>query len=286
VRRAAGHVIGPQRPGHGGGRVARAGRGEREHVAPRHVADVHEVAALAAVFEDPRGDAVLQAGAEYRGHPGVGRVPGHPRAVHVVVPQRHRGPAGEPGPVGRQVLLRDLAGGVGVARVQGGVLAHGRPGQGQTAPRAARLENAGLEVGSGPGERPDGAVAGAFVGAFPVHHHRRGEHQPGHAPAAHGVQQHRRPRHVHVGVQRQVGERHAQSHHRRQMADRVHAVESVLHGGGVTDVGHAKIRFVRDIRRFSIVYGGAERVQAADLMPGLRQRLHHMGSDESRRSRH
>ena len=283
VRGPAGDVVRPLRAG---GYSARIGRVERQYVAVRHVADVHEVAALAAVLEDSRRDAVLQARAEDRGHSRVGRVPRHPRAVHVVVPQRHGGAAGQPRPVRRQVLLRQLARRVGVPRVQGGVLAHRRPRQRRIAARAARLEYARFQVGCGPGKRPHAAVTRAFVGALAVDHHGRGENETGHLPASHGVEQHRGAGHVDVRVEREVGQRHAEPDHGGQVTHGVHAVERVVHRGRVTNVPHAKIAFVRDIRGPAIVDRGAQRVEAADLMPGRRHGLHHMGSDEPRRSSH
>jgi hypothetical protein len=70
------------------------------------------------------------------------------------------------------------------------------------------------------------------------------------------------------------------------VAHRVDTFERVVHGTRVTDVRHAKLEIVRDIGRLAVVHSGAERVKAADLISGPRHGLHHMGSDEPRRSGH
>ena len=117
ARGAAAHVVGAQ-----GARPARDTRSggclDGGDGGGGDVADVDEVASLGAVLEDPRRAAGLQGGAEERGDPGVRRVAGHPGAVHVVVAQRYRLAFGRPGPGAGEVLLRDLGGGVDVARLE------------------------------------------------------------------------------------------------------------------------------------------------------------------------
>ena len=196
VRGAAGHVVGAQRPR----RNAPAGRGQGQDVAVGHVADVHEVAALAAVFEDPGRHAVLQRGAEDRGHSRVRRVARHPGAVHVVVAQRDGRAAGHPRPVGRQVLLGQLARRVGVTRVQ------------RRRPRRTVAEDscdpqAGQRGSNTPASRSaaargsgrTGPCSGHSYAALAVDDHRGGQHQPRHALPRHRGEQDRRPGHVDVG---------------------------------------------------------------------------------------
>ena len=159
VRLPAGHVVAAQRPF---SRAAAAGpttsptvgptagnRLESEQVGPGHVADVHEVAALAAILEHPRRHAVLQAGAEDRGHARVGGVARHPRAVHVVVAQPDRDAASEPGPARSQVLLRHLARGVFgvwlVVRQSGGCGGRTLLFRGLETGRSTRLAMGGLD---------------------------------------------------------------------------------------------------------------------------------------------
>jgi hypothetical protein len=64
-------------------------------------------------------------------------------------------------------------------------------------------------------------VAGAAVGALPVHDHRAGQDQPGDAAAGHPGQQHRGAQIVAGHVLRQVGQVHAQAHHRGVVHDDV-----------------------------------------------------------------
>ena len=97
ARGAAAYVVGAQRawPDRG---IASCDRLGRSHGGGGNVADVDEVPPLRPVLEDPRRAAGRQGGTEERRHPGVRRVAGHPRAVHVVIAQRHRLPLGHPGP--------------------------------------------------------------------------------------------------------------------------------------------------------------------------------------------
>jgi hypothetical protein len=237
---------------------------EGEQVGPGHVADVDEVTPLAAVLEYPRRDPVLQAGPEDGGDPGVGGVPRHPGAVDVVVPEPDRGPAGHPGPARRQVFLRHLAGGVGVARIERRVLGDRGRGQRLRALRAARLEAPRVQVGRITGARPHAAVRGAVVGSLAVDDHRRGHDQPRHAVPAHGLEQDRGPRDVHVRVDGQVRQVHAEADHGGLVADRVDPGEGLAHRRRVTHVTDDQV--VGQARRPAVVDGGGERIQAADLM--------------------
>ena len=117
----------------------------RRDVGAGDVVDVHEVAHLAAVLVDLRRLAALERRAEHRGDAGVRRVPGHPRAVDVVVPQRDGRRIRLAHPRRGVVLLGELAGGVRAARVEPGVLVDERPRQGGPAGRAVVLEVAGVE---------------------------------------------------------------------------------------------------------------------------------------------
>ena len=104
-------------------------RVDREQVGARDVVDVHEVAHLAAVLEDPRRLARLERGAEDRCDAGVRGVARHARAVDVVVPQPDGARPGLPGPRQRVVLLGQLARRIAAARVQPRVLRHELPGR-------------------------------------------------------------------------------------------------------------------------------------------------------------
>ena len=79
-------------PGGPAGDVERAslgiGAGERDHARPRDVTHMDEVAQLLAVLEHLRWTARRDLRGKDRRDARVGRVPGHPRAVDVVVPQR------------------------------------------------------------------------------------------------------------------------------------------------------------------------------------------------------
>jgi hypothetical protein len=288
VRLAARDVIAPQPAAHGAasgpiGVVDRqVGRLEGEQVGPRHVADVHEIATLAAVFEDPRRSPVLQAGAEDRGDPGVRGVARHPGAVHVVVAEPDRGPAGHPRPARRQVLLRDLARRVGVARVERGVLGDRRRGQRLRAPRAARLEAPRGQVGRITGRGPDPAVRGAVVGALAVDDHRRGHHQARDAAAAHRLQQDRGPRDVDVRVDRQVRQVHAEADHGGLVADRVHPGQRLVHRTTVAHVADDQVG--RQAVRPARVDGGGEGIQPAHLVTRGPEGLGDLRPDEPGRA--
>ena len=159
-------------------------RPQRQHVGPGHVGDVHEVAHLRAVLEDPRRLAALERRAEHRGDAGVRRVLRHPRPVDVVVAQRDRRRAGLPRPRGGVVLLRDLAGGVAAARVEPGVLVDQLPVQRATAVGTGAVELPGLQ-----GRRP--RVAPAAGGRAPGRRSGPRRRRPSTRPAPAGR---RRPR--------------------------------------------------------------------------------------------
>src|SRR5690606_11516568 len=102
-----------------------------------------------------------EGGAEEGSDTGVRGVTGHPGAVHVVVAQGRRRPAGAAGPGGGQVLLGQFRRGVYVAGVGRGVLADQAGAQALPALRAGRLEPARVEIGGGPWSWPYGPVPGA-----------------------------------------------------------------------------------------------------------------------------
>ena len=242
---------------------------------------MNEVAPLLAVLVDLRRPASLERGPEDRRHPRVRRVPRHPGAVDVVVPQRDRGPAGHPGPGSGQMLLGELAGRVGVAGVQRGVLGDGGHGEGRRAPRAAGLEPGRLQIAHLPRGRPDPAVPGAVVGAFPVDHHGRGQHQAGHAAAAHGLEQHRGPGHVDVGVGGQIGQVDAEADQGGLVAHDVRARHRPADRVGVTDVPHRQLEVVRQVIGPPGVHGRGQRVQALDLVARRPHDIDCVGADET-----
>jgi hypothetical protein len=141
ARGAAAHVVGAQRARLDRG-IASCERLNRGDGGAGNVADVHEVPSLGPVLEDTRRAAGRKRGTEERRHPGVRRVAGHPRAVHVVIAQRHRLPRGHPGPRSGQVLLRDLGVGVDVARPERRLFQHQFRQQRLAAVLTARLEPA------------------------------------------------------------------------------------------------------------------------------------------------
>jgi len=279
VRFAAGHVVAAQ-----AGRYGGTGRLEGAQVSQGHVGDMDEVAALAAVLEHLGRRAVLQAGPEDRGHARVRSVSRHARTVHVVVPQAHRVAAGQPGPVRRQVLLGDLARGVGVARVQRRVLGHCGRGQRARAPRAAGLEQSGRQVRLIARGGLDAAVRRAVVRALAIDHHRRGQHQPADIVAAHRLQQHGGAGDVHVGVGRQVGQVHAQADDRGLMTDGVDTVKRLVHRPLVADV--ADHERPAEVVRPAGVHRRGQRVETTHLMARGQQGLRDVGSDEPRRTSH
>src|SRR6185437_10216974 len=83
-----------------------------------------------------------------------------------------------------------------------------------------------------------------------------------------------------------VGKRDTQSDHGGQVAHRVDAVERVVGGRAVADVRDNKLGFFGDVAGPAVVHRGAERIEAADLVPRRRQRLHHVGSNEPGRPGH
>ena len=135
----------------------RAGRGERGEVGRAATSrDVDEVAALAAVLEDPGRPAGLQRRAEDRRDPGVRGVARHPGPVDVVVAQGDHGAAGlrgprpRPGAPGRAWSRRRRCAGRAARPRRPAPASSGAPQRGQ-----ARLEPAGGQVGDSRG-RPGG----------------------------------------------------------------------------------------------------------------------------------
>ena len=152
---------------------------EGGHVGPSDVAHVDEVAALAAVLEDPRRLAASQGGHEEAGHTGVGGVDRAPRPVDVVVAQRDD----------RHVatrVRRPCTGALGGAwwrrRRCAGRRARPRPltlgDQSPPHARAGRLELPAAQPLGRAWAGTDRAAARAAVGALAVDHHAAGQHQP------------------------------------------------------------------------------------------------------------
>ncbi len=164
------------------------------------------------------------------------------------------------------MLLGELAGRVGVARIHRGVLGDGRGDQRLPALRAARLELPGGQVVAGPRGRPDAAMAGAVVGALAVHHHGGREHQALDAGLAHGVQQRGRAGDVHVAVAGQVRQVDPETDQRGLVAYHVHAVQGPGDRARVTDVRHDHVRVIGDVGGHAVVHGRRERVKAAHLV--------------------
>ena len=150
------------------------------------VVDVHEVAHLPAVLEDPRRLAALERRAEHRGHPGVRRVPRHPRAVDVVVAQRDHEPPPACAPRPRRSAPARPC-----WRRSGCAGRAGRPRR--PAPSRAAPPQTGQWFSKSPASRSTGArgggtcrpVLGAGVAALAVDHHRRRQHQPVDAGVVH-----------------------------------------------------------------------------------------------------
>ena len=203
VRFAAGDVVGAQASGLAGPPVLAPCY--RRQVRRRDIRDVHEVAPLRAVLEYSRRLARFERGPEYGRYARVWSVPGHPRSVDVVVPQRHHLAAGQACPDSRELFLRDLADRVGIARVQRRGLGHRHRAQLAAAPRAQRLEPGSGQVLLGSPRRAYRAVLRAVVAALAVDHHRGGKDQPGYLAPPHLRQQHRGAGHVDIAVGRQVG---------------------------------------------------------------------------------
>ncbi len=255
-------------------------------VRPGHVVNVDEVPQLPPVLEDLRRPAAFQRGPEDRRDTRVGRVPRHPRAVHVVIAERDRRPAGHPRPDGRQVLLGDLAGRVRAARVERRVLGHRGRREPAGAFRAARLEPAVAQVAGAPRRGTDPPVPGAVVGALPVHDHRRGEHEPPDPAAAHRLEQHRGAGDVDVGICRQVRHVDAEADQGGLVTHHVGARHGPADRPGVADVGHGQVEAVREVTRRPGMHGGSQRVHAPDLMAGGAQGIDGVGADEACRPGH
>ncbi len=186
-----------------------------------------EVPPLATVLEHPRCRTALQRGPEQRGDTGVGGVTRHPGPVHVVVAQRGHPPADGPRPREGQVLLRELGGGVDVARIKRGVLGHQAGGERLTALWAGRFEASRRQVGHRARPRPYGTVLRALVASFSVDHHRTRQHQAPYPGLGHAGQQHRGTQVVAAHVGGGVGEVLAEPDHRRLMADGVHTPQGL-----------------------------------------------------------
>ena len=224
---------------------------DREDVGPRDIVDVHEVAHLAPVLEDPRRPAGFERGAKDRGDPRVGGVARHPRAVDVVIPQPDRPRLCLSCPGERVVLLGDLARGVAAPRVQPGVLGDEFPGQRSITVGAVVLEVAGVQRRLAAWGRRLMTVLAARVAPLAVDDHRAGEDEGVHAPLVHRREQCRRAEVVVAGVRREVGHGHPGPHHRGLVAHDIDTVEqvgplgciayvdpvNVLRGGGCGPVG-------------------------------------------------
>jgi hypothetical protein len=182
------------------------------------------------------------------------------------------------------VLLRDLARGVGVARVKRRVLGHGRRGERLRALRAARLETAGGQVAGLAGQRPDPAVRRAVVGAFAVDDHRRREDQPRYAVAAHGLEQHRGTRDVDVRVRGQVGKVHAEPDQGGLVAHRVHPRQGLVHHRRVAHVADHEL--IADALRPAAMDGRGQGIKAAHLMAGRLHGFRDMRPDKTGRACH
>jgi hypothetical protein len=211
---AAGHV---EHPGH------RRGRLQRQQVGAGDVADVDEVAALAAVLQHLWCPPGREGAAEDGRDPGVGGVAGHPRAVDVVVAQRrdHRPARGHRHQ--RQLLLMQLGGGVDAARVGHHILGHWQRLQVPTATGAGRLEPARFQSRWRSRAGADRTMLEAPVATLAVDHHRAGQQQPV-DPAGTPVQRAQQPRGsqgVVAHVVHHVAQVAAQPDHGRLVADRL-----------------------------------------------------------------
>ena len=270
ARRAARDVVG-----------ARLGV-EREQVGAGDVADVHEVAPLAAVLEHARRGAGGQRGPEDARHPGVGRVAGHPRTVDVVVAQRRHGGAGLAGERGAQVLLGELGRRVDVAGVGGRVLGHRLRLERRAAVRAGRLEAAAVEVGGRARRRAHHAVLRAGVAALAVDDHARSQHQPaGEAAGGERLEQHRGAEVVVGDVVGDVADVGSETDHRRLVADGGDAGHRAGDRAGVADVALDPLCARVHVLRPLAVGGGQQHVQHAHLVAGLEQRVDHVRADEA-----
>ena len=183
------------------------------------------------------GSPALERGAEHRRDAGVRRVAGHPRR------RRRCGSAARP-PRQRRlahprrgvVLLGDLAGGVGRARLEPRVLVDQGPAERAAAVGAVVLEVARLERLDRARRRGLVAVLGARVAPLAVDDHRRGEDQPVHVGVVHGREQRGGAEVVVAGVVGEVGDADPGADHGRLVAHRVDAVEQRRPRAGVAHV--------------------------------------------------
>ena len=181
-------------------------------------------------------------------------------------------------PRSAQMLLRDLAGRVHVARVQPRGLVDQARLQRPTARRARRLEAPRVQVSNAAGTGRHRSVRRAHVGAFAVDDHRAGQHQPANTRPRHLREQDSRSQVVTAHVVRCVGQVDPEADLRCLMAHDLDPVQGVPHGRGVAQVGHPQRRLhVRadpmDIRQ--------KRVEHADLVPAGAQRGDYGTADEA-----
>ncbi len=275
VRPAAAGVVRGEGP-----RTACGDRLQRHGVRGGHVPYMDEVAALAAVLEDPGGLPAGQGRTEEGGDTRVRGVAWHPGPVHVVVAQRHRAAARRAGPGRGQVFLGEFGRGVHIARVGRRVL-RDQPGlQLGTAVRTARLEAAPRQVGLRARAGPDRAMTGTRVAALPVDHHRSGEHQTPDPCRRHGGQQHGRSQVVASHIRGGVREVLPQADHRRLVTHHVDAPQRTVHGLAVTHVGDDRPPVGADAGaqgRGVAVRRGEQGIEHHRLVPGR-----HEGPDDLR----
>ena len=158
---------------------------DRQAVRPRHVADLDEIAHLTSVLENPRWFATFERGAKHRSDTGVRSIAWHERPVHIVVPQCHNRSAGRARPREREVFLRELARRIETTRTQWRRLVDEFPLPRRTG-FVDRVEAALPQVVDRPGH-----LTCAAIPTLAVHHHRRGQDQPGTVRSRHRTEQYR-----------------------------------------------------------------------------------------------
>src|SRR5260221_10362706 len=125
-----------------------------------------EVAPLPAILE-PRGRfAAAQCRGKDRGDAGIRRVARHTRPVDIMISHGRDRAAGHARPVAAIELLRDLAAGVGVSRIERRVLADKRGRKPPPACRAWWFELAGSQVAFRSRRRHDGTMLRTMSDAF------------------------------------------------------------------------------------------------------------------------
>ncbi len=256
----AGHV---ERAGTGGGRA------QGQHVGPGDVVDVDEVTPLPAVLHDPRGLPAGDRTPEDARDAGIGGVPGHPRPVHVVVPQDGElDPRMLGGERPAQVFLVGLGRGVHAAGVDRGVLGNGLGHELAATGRARRFPAARRETVGRPGARPHQAVLGAPVPTFAVDDHAAGEDETAReAESVEGPQQGRGADVVVVAVGDDVGEVDAEAHHGRLVTHRIGGPERGRERRLIGHVDPLVVDVDPEVRRWAGVGHGEQGVDAADLVP-------------------